>query len=352
MKKVLIVGSNSIHCQRFISGLIAEQNYSLAIITNKIMSEFSAIHMLEIDFGLRNLQASRQIRAFIQQFKPDVVHIHQANSYAWHTLRAIEKLATKPRVLLTTWGSDVLLLPYKNKLMYKMVRYNLQHANIITTDSLFMASKISTILNGINRPIYTINFGIQNIPIASSVNQKQKLIISNRLHKSLYRIDSIIKAFAYLSNHSLIDEDYKLLIAASGEQSNHLIKLVNDFGINHRVIFSGMISYEELVGYYTQASIFVSIPESDGTASSLLEAMAYGCIPVLSNLPANLEWVLDKINGFIVPDVQQLQHQLLSAIELSQNYIEYNKLINFNYQIINKKANASLNTKSFCELYE
>ena len=352
MKKVLIVGSNSIHCQRFINGLLAEQNYSLAIITNKRMPEFTAIETLEVNFVLRNLSAAKQIRKFIQQLTPDIIHIHQANSYAWHTLRAIEKLSNKPKVILTTWGSDVLLLPHKNKLMLKMVRYNLQHANVITADSLFMTAKISQLLDGINRPIHTINFGIQNIPEISSINQKQKLIISNRLHKPLYRIDAIIKAFAYLSNHGLIDDDYKLLVAASGEQHSQLEQLSHDLGVNQRIIFSGMISYQELVSYYAKASVFVSVPESDGTASSLLEAMVYGCIPVLSNLPANLEWVLDQVNGFIAPDMSQLQSQLLAAIELSQNVIEYNKLINFNHQLISKKANSNHNTKAFCELYE
>ena len=36
-------------------------------------------------------------------------------------------------------------------------------------------------------------------------------------------------------------------------------------------------------------------------AVSVLEAMAHGCIPLLSDLPANRELVQDRQNGWIVP---------------------------------------------------
>src|SRR5436190_4621945 len=35
------------------------------------------------------------------------------------------------------------------------------------------------------------------------------------------------------------------------------------------------------------SALFVSVPSSDGTSSSLLEALAAGCLPVLSDIPAN-----------------------------------------------------------------
>ena len=46
--------------------------------------------------------------------------------------------------------------------------------------------------------------------------------------------------------------------------------------------------------------MFISLPESDSVAVSVLEAMAYGCIPLLSDLPANRELVRDGENGVIV----------------------------------------------------
>lgn len=351
-KKIVIVGSNSIHCKRYIAGMLATGRHSLVgIITNQLMPEFNQIPQLTVNFSVRNLQAARQIYKELLNLAPDVVHIHQANSYAWHTLRAISKLKPRPKVILTCWGSDVLILPNRNKLLHKMVVYNLHHADIITTDSLFMSTMVSKLMGRISRPIRTINFGIQELPPKANLYHKKKLILSNRLHKSLYRIDKIILAFAELVKHELIHQDYQLVVAAGGEMNSKLQALSRELHIESRVIFTGMIPYAELVELYRQSTIFVSVPESDGTASSLLEAMAYGCVPVVSCLPANLEWVIDRSNGFVVPNQNDLFADILAAIQFSENSQKYQQLVDFNYRLIEEKATAANNTRKFIELY-
>lgn len=351
MKKVVIVGSNSIHCQRYIAGVVATGEFEVSLISNQKMLEFANLNCLEVNFALRNFSAIKQIRAYLKSIQPEVVHIHQANSYAWHTLRAIGKLTLRPKVILTTWGSDVLILPKQSKLKRRMVEYNLRHADLITSDSLFMSAQIAALLGKVSRPIHTLNFGMQNLPRLVDIKSKHKIILSNRLHKPLYRVDKIIQAFAALVKNNLIDDEYRLVIAGSGEDSAKLQQLAQDLSVSARVNFTGMLSYRELVEFYQQAQLFISVPESDGTSSSLLEALAYGCIPVLSNLPANLEWVLDQVNGFIAPEVGQLQQQILTAINLSQNSTEYQELAKFNHHMILEKASFSRNMRKFIELY-
>ncbi len=351
MKKILFVGSNSIHCERYLDGLIQTKQFEICIITNQKMAKFTELNQYELNFALHSLKTSKQILQIIHEFKPDVIHIQQANSYAWHTLRAVAKLKQdKPRVVLTTWGSDVLILPNKSKLMHKIVRYNLTNADVITADSFNMLTRIGELLGDIEKPCYNINFGIKNIPNEALLN-KEKYILSNRLHKKLYRVDKIILAFAELCNKKLIDSEYKLIVAAAGSETEDLQKLAKEHNVENNVEFTGMLDYAKLVELYQKSAVFVSVPESDGTASSLLESMAYGCIPVLSNLPANLEWVLDGINGFIAPNLQNLSAQILAAVQLSQDEEKHQKLYEFNYQVIKQKALFDNNIQKFIALY-
>lgn len=350
-KKILIIASNSIHSKRYIQGILDNSIHQVHIISNQHMHEFDNIPQAIVNFSLRNLKAKIEIRQIILKFNPAVVHIHQANSYAWHSLRALSKINPRPRVILTTWGSDVLLLPKKNILFKKKVQYNLKHSDIITSDAYFMSKTIVDLLGSVHKPIHTINFGINNISSMQEVRDKQKIILSNRLHKALYNVDKIILAFIYLVQNNLLSDDYQLIVTASGEETARLEQIVKEANLIDRIKLVGMLDYPTLVEYYKQATLFVSIPDSDSTASSLLESMSFGCIPVLSNLPANLEWVSDTENGFINLDNKLLADDMLKAVKLSQNEQQYEQLIKMNYDLIVEKALFKNNIKKFLELY-
>jgi glycosyltransferase involved in cell wall biosynthesis len=48
-------------------------------------------------------------------------------------------------------------------------------------------------------------------------------------------------------------------------------------------------------------AVYVSTSLSDSTSVSLLEAMAAGTFPVVTDIEANHEWIDDGENGFLVP---------------------------------------------------
>ena len=90
-------------------------------------------------------------------------------------------------------------------------------------------------------------------------------------------------------------------------------------GLQAQVRFVGRLSAQQQAEHYGRAQWYLSQPESDSVAVSVLEAMAYGCIPLLSDLPANRELVHDGHNGWIVPadaiDLDQAVPQALPALQ-------------------------------------
>jgi len=84
------------------------------------------------------------------------------------------------------------------------------------------------------------------------------------------------------------------------------------------VHFVGRLGAGEQAQWYARARWYVSLPASDSVSVSVLEAMAHGCIPLLSDLPANRELVDDRRNGLVLPDgampdVDTLQAMLARA---------------------------------------
>lgn len=340
MKKLLIISSNTIHVYNYIR-LIEQDFDEILLLSNAIHPDFK--HRTEVlSFSLKNpiqaLKTVRRIKAITQAFRPDIIHVHQANSYAFLSFWAVSGYEI-PRVL-TAWGSDILLLPKKNFLMKAMVRYVLKMANGITADAHFVADEIRSLLNNPRQEVLIANFGIQLQTIHTS---KENIIYSNRLHKKLYRIDQIIRGF-----HRFIQDktfnDWKLIVAATGEETEALRQLAQSLKIDHRVDFAGWVNKEQNALFYGRAKIFVSIPESDATSISLLEAMASGCLPVLSDLPANNQWVKHGENGYIVRDLQT--NFFAEALKL-----DFDRAHEINQNLVNDHGTMQANRTKFLKLY-
>jgi L-malate glycosyltransferase len=126
------------------------------------------------------------------------------------------------------------------------------------------------------------------------------LILCTRSLSAVYNQDVIVEAMAVV--HDQVPEAHLVLKygLADGPYHEKLLGLVRESGLTSFVHFVGPTPYNELPGYYAAAAIFVSVASSDSTPVSLLEAMACGAVPIVSDLPALREWVTDGVNGFVV----------------------------------------------------
>ena len=93
--------------------------------------------------------------------------------------------------------------------------------------------------------------------------------------------------------------------------------MAKSLGISDSIRFLGWIPHGELPEYLASSDIYVSTSLSDSTSLSLQEAMACELAPVVTDLPANREWVTDGENGFIVPinDIQSLADRIVYLLK-------------------------------------
>lgn len=338
MKKLLLIGSNTIHTYNYYE-LVKDHFDAIEIITNEIRDGYDLnVHVVDFQLKPFNLiQTPKKINQIISDFNPTVVHIHQANSVAFLSFLAMRKRSIP--TVLTAWGSDILVLPNQSLLLNRMVKYNLSRADALTSDSKFMATEMKR-LKPQSASILIANFGIGfNPPVGVA---KEKIIYSNRLHKSLYRIDAILDAFRVFKLNQL-NQDWKLVIAAVGEETDYLKAKVQQENING-VEFVGWVDAQANADWYNRATYWVSIPESDATSISLLEAMACGCIPILSDLPANREWINNLKTGYIVEDTTE------DFFSKALNY-KYDNAASINRNLIEKEGTKQVNRAKFIDLY-
>jgi glycosyltransferase involved in cell wall biosynthesis len=338
-KKLLLVGTNSIHTFNYLR-LIEGYFDDIFVITDADSPEIRNYKHCIVNFSIKNpfiaIQSIQKIKKSIASFSPTIIHVHQVGTTALFSILANKK--NQPLVL-TAWGSDVLHTPYKNSLYYQLARYCLKKADYITADAAFMGEKIREITKDENINICIANFGVE-IEEAENI-EKENIIYSNRLHKNFYRIDKIITAFSHFVQKK---KDWKLLIAGSGEETENLKKQVTELGIEKNVQFMGWLDKDQNRKIYQKSKFFVSVPISDGTAISLLEAMGYGCIPIVINLPSNLEWVKNEKNGVVVNDIDS--HFFDNIFK-----VDFNKASSLNKKIIREKGTKEVNRQLFLEIY-
>lgn len=148
--------------------------------------------------------------------------------------------------------------------------------------------------------VLTFTFGLEKLPEISIEDKDYSLFFSNRILNSNYNIDKVILHFAKIR---LQNTKAKLVIANEGDEKDNLKTLCHELKITDSVEFIGFITQNQQDEIYKKSGFYYTLPTSDATSVSLLEAMAWGCIPIVSNIPANREWIENLKNGIILSNV-------------------------------------------------
>ena len=238
-----------------------------------------------------------KVAEIIKMVAPSFINAHYITSYGTVAVLAAMLCGYKRRVILSTWGTDILVTPWKNKVYFGLTKFLLNKASIVTSDSNYMTEIIHKIVKNVE--VMTFPFGIESMPEVSFSEKNYQLCFSNRALEKNYNVDVVIKYFAEMHK---VNSNIRLVIAHDGTEKQNLVKLVKSYAIENKVDFVGFLNENEQKEYYRKSGYYFSLPASDSTSVSLLEAMAYGCIPIVSDIPANKEWIINGENGLIVKD--------------------------------------------------
>jgi glycosyltransferase involved in cell wall biosynthesis len=172
-------------------------------------------------------------------------------------------------------------------------------------------------------------------------------ILSNRQLQPVYNISLLIRAIPIILEE---EPKAKFIIAGIGSERENLERQVKELNISSSVQFLGWVNHEEMPKLLSQADIYVSTSLDDGTSVSLLEAMASGAFPVVTDIPSNREWISDGENGFLVPldEERLLAQKILEAIR-NQDLIKRSR--DKNYCLIKEKALWPVSVAKTREIY-
>jgi glycosyltransferase involved in cell wall biosynthesis len=127
-------------------------------------------------------------------------------------------------------------------------------------------------------------------------------VVSTRKLEPIYNVGMLIEALPALN---AARPETQVLVVGEGPERAALTARAGALG-GERVVFLGQVPHAEMPAVLARGSVYVSTSLSDSTSVSLLEAMASGAFPVVTDIEANREWIDEGVNGFLVPIGQPL----------------------------------------------
>lgn len=248
------------------------------------------------------LEARRAMRRTLGPLDPDVLHVHYLTGYGW-----LAWLSGVRPYVVTVWGSDVFrTLPASRKARW-LGRLALRGAATVTADSRDLA--LGAIAGGA-RPGRTrlIQFGVDAARFAPGpgdplVRERLglppgRLVFSARTLIGFYRHDVALQALARLP------ADVVMLLSARHEDPAtraSLEELIDELGLRARVRIVDTIAHEDMAAVVRLADVVLSIPETDGTPVTVLEALAAGRPVIATDVPSVREWLARVDPANLVP---------------------------------------------------
>jgi len=138
-------------------------------------------------------------------------------------------------------------------------------------------------------------------------------VVSLRQFEPLYDLPTLLRALPAVR---AAVPGLSVTLAGSGPLEAELRALARSLGVDDVVRFAGRLPHAELSALVSTAAVYVSTSTSDSTSIALLEAMATGPTPVVSDIPGNREWIDDRKGGrlFAVGDADGLAQALIATL--------------------------------------
>jgi len=203
--------------------------------------------------------------------------------------------------------------------------------------------KIRTIINGVNTETYCVHGKSEKLREEFGLQPTDKIVGTIGRLAEIKNHPFLVRSFEKVKK---IWPESRLILVGSGPCENSLKSLAADLGLADSVILTG--NRNDVDDLYRLFDVFVLSSFSEGTSFSLLEAMASGVPPIVTNVGGNPGIVKDSVNGYLVEvdDDQALAEKILHIFQQGGG-----DLANNARQLVIDRYSLEQNLKQYTDIY-
>lgn len=235
------------------------------------------------------------VRRLVSSIGPDVVHGHFLTEFGAYASFSGAKARS-----ITLTGSDGYFNWRTSAALWVVNGLALQAASRVFVPSEDLGSLLRRVFLVKRSRVSVLPDGVQEVLIESyppSRWQKDdNLIVSTRRLSKTYDVTTLVEAAARVIRRF---PKSRFVVAGDGPERSSLTRRASELGLGTRLEFCGWLEHPEVARLLSTSSIYVSTSRSDGSSVSLLEAMALGAFPVVSDIAANRAWIHLGENGLL-----------------------------------------------------
>lgn len=256
----------------------------------------------------------REIKKVIEDFKPDIIHVHTQMTIGLTVLRVASQIGI-PAVATNHLMPDNLinnvkaLTPLRRTTTYLMNEYGMMlykdaRRIIMPTESVISMfngertdAPIVAISNGIDLSHYSTRKPRDYIYDKFDIPRGKRTVLWVGRLDGEKHLDIALRAFAKLAPSR---DDLHFVMVGQGNAESDLIDLVEDLGIAEQVTFTGLVSEEDKYELHRVPTMFVVPSPNELQCLAMLESMACGKPVVAVDAGALAELVYHDENGYLV----------------------------------------------------
>jgi glycosyltransferase involved in cell wall biosynthesis len=202
--------------------------------------------------------------------------------------------------MVACWGSDLLINARRTPLHRARARWVLRRAPLVHVDALVLEDA-AVALGAPRERVWTRAWGVDTEafrPPASRWNGQPVRVLWTRQLEPVYDPEPFVRALGLLKRRGL---PMRVTMAGDGPMRGQVERWIRDEDLEGDVTLEGFVSEERLRTLHAASDLYVSGSRSDSTSQSLLEAMAAGLFPIVTDIAGNREWVTHRREGYLVP---------------------------------------------------
>jgi len=238
-----------------------------------------------------------------------------------------------------------MVTPLKNPLYRWITKFALFRGDFFVSVSQTMTNQLSTLYRIAEDRLLTQQYGVDEPVINCKVREKDYDFVSNRTwvpNSNLHFLLDSFSAVASSKNLALI----RIPLGGNTPFESEIQEKASSIAGVHPL---GMLPFMANIETVARAKFYLSFTSSDGASLSLMEAMAVGAIPIVSDIEPNREWVQHGENGFLInlDDLNGTRELFQSLDEIPESRLEVMR--KKNRDIILQRGRLVTNMNRFCD---